>query len=177
MSLRAAVLLAPCMLLACARTDVGRPCNHGPGFVPDDQAITFPALACDHLLCVYAEDLEPSEEPCVTSSDCNPPGTEEKLVCEEGRCVADPTYVLSRSMCSERCEVDDDCQGGDPDTTCSRGFACARIQGLGDHCCEKLCVCKDDLDVAAAADLERTCTADTTPGCCDQDPHPEFCGV
>ena len=166
----------PWMLLGCPQSDVGSPCNHGAALVPQGQTITFPALACDHLLCVYAEDSEPSPEPCESDSDCHPPGVTDKFVCVQGQCELDASYVMSRSMCSQSCEVDADCDDGDPDTTCTQGFACARIQGLGDHCCEKLCVRRDDLDVAAAAQLETECSADAAVGCCDRDPHPVACG-
>lgn len=176
MQLRVVLGLVPLIWVGCARSDVGSPCNHGAGFVPDGQAVTFPALSCDHLLCVYAEDVEPPAEGCEQDADCNPDGGS-AMVCAGGRCELGQSHVLERSMCSERCEVDADCGGADPDSACNGGFACARIQGLGDHCCEKLCVCRDDLDVAAAADLERTCSAGTTPGCCDVvGDRPEACG-
>ncbi|MCA9711480.1 MAG: hypothetical protein KDK70_36920 [Myxococcales bacterium] len=170
----AALALAPLLLTACPKSDVGRPCNHGPGFIPQSQAITFPALTCDQLLCVYAEDVEAPAEPCSADAECNGAG-EAQFRCEQGACVLDQEYVMSRSMCSQSCESDDECQGGAEDTACSRGFVCARIQGLGDHCCEKLCVCADDLDVATASRLETECSADAAVGCCDKSPHPDAC--
>ena len=175
MSVRAPLALAPLLLVACPDSDVGRPCNHGPGFVPQSQTITFPALTCDHLLCVYAEDVEAPEVECSEHTDCNPAG-EDQFRCEQGECVLAQEYVMGRSMCSQSCRSDDECQGGDDNTTCRRGFTCARIQGLGDHCCEKLCVCRDDLDEAAAQLLEIECSADAAEGCCDKDPHPDACG-
>lgn len=176
MSLRSALVLSALVLAGCPQSDVGSPCNHGAAFVPQSQTITFPALTCDHLLCVYAEDTEPPAEPCGSDADCNAAGTDASFVCAEGSCELDQRHVMARSMCSQTCEVDADCEGGDPDTTCSSGFACARIQALGDHCCEKLCVCRDDLDTAAASVLEAECSADAARGCCDQEPHPDACG-
>jgi len=175
MTKHAALVLLPWLLAACPNSDVGRPCNHGPGFVPQDQTITFPALTCDQLLCVYAEDAEAPAGACTTHTECNLDG-EAKFRCEQGACVLDQTYVMERSMCSQTCEDDTDCQGGDPDSSCRSGFVCARIQGLGDHCCEKLCVCQDDLDVATAAQLEQECSDDVASGCCDRTPHPDACG-
>ncbi|MCX4246676.1 hypothetical protein [Paraliomyxa miuraensis] len=172
----AVLAVLPLWLAACPSSDVGRPCNHGPAFVPQGQAITFPALACDDLLCVYAEDVDEPAGTCSSDADCNGPEAPSKFHCEEGSCALDQAYVLQRSMCSQSCESDADCDGGDPDTTCHTGFACARIQSLGDHCCEKLCVCRDDLDLAAARQLEVECRADTAQGCCDRDPHPTACG-
>ncbi len=176
MSVRAAIALVPLLLVACPQSDVGLPCNHGPGFIPQSQTITFPALTCDHLLCVYAEDVEPPGLECSDSADCNEVTGERQFRCEEGSCVLDQEYVMNRSMCSLSCESDGDCQGGEADTSCKSGFTCARIQGLGDHCCEKLCVCRDDLDQATANQLEQECSADAAVGCCEKDPHPDACG-
>lgn len=173
---RAALAIAPLLLTACPQSDVGRPCNHGPGFVPQSQTITFPALTCDHLLCVYAEDVEAPAQECSQDADCNASSGDTQFRCAQGECVLDQEYVMTRSMCSQSCESDLDCQGGDPDSACSSGFVCARIQGLGDHCCEKLCVCQDDLDVATAQQLEAECSADAAVGCCDKSPHPDACG-
>lgn len=169
-------LLIPLVLGGCPHSDVGSPCNHGAAFVPQSQTITFPALACDQLLCVYAEDTEPPQEGCESNEECGSAGGDDRFVCVEGHCELDQRHVMARSMCSQQCDADADCESGDPDSACSSGFACARIQGLGDHCCEKLCVCRDDLDVAAAAALERECSADAAMGCCDREPHPEACG-
>lgn len=168
--------LATLGLSGCPDSDVGSPCNHGAAFVPQSQAITFPALSCDHLLCVYAEDTEPPSEGCSSDAECNQAGSDAKFVCTDGRCELDQRHVMERSMCSQTCEVDEDCAGGDPGSACGSGFACARIQALGDHCCQKLCVCRDDLDVASAAVLETECSADAALGCCDQEPHPDACG-
>jgi hypothetical protein len=58
--------------------------------------------------------------------------------------------------CSMRCQVDSDCQGqlrepGNPgDKRCTRGYTCAKtfgpsdnVEGGGDLCCRKICLCKD----------------------------------
>ncbi|MCH9688605.1 MAG: hypothetical protein K0V04_44650 [Deltaproteobacteria bacterium] len=176
MSLRATTLVLPLLLVACPSSDVGRPCNHGADFIPQSQTISFPSLACDHLLCVYADETETPPDPCTTNAECNIVGDTEKFVCNEGVCQLDQRYVIGRSMCSQSCSVDADCEGGDPGTACARGFACARIQSLGDHCCEKLCVCRDDLGGASSQKLERECSADAALGCCDKTPHPAACG-
>lgn len=159
----------------CSKSDVGAPCNHGGIDPPTTPTVTFPALACDQLMCVYANDDEPPERACQSDADCNPGGGE-RFLCEAGACVVASTYVLDRSMCSMRCESDADCAGGDPTTECESGFACARIQSVGEHCCEKLCVCRDDLDVAGAAMRDELCEVGTLSGCCDKDPRPDACG-
>jgi hypothetical protein len=160
---------------ACSTSDVGAPCSHGQIESPTTPTVTFPALACDQLVCVYADDDEPPVDPCESHADCNPGGGD-RFRCDGGECLVSSTYVLDRSMCSLQCEADAECAGGDPGTACESGFACARIQSVGAFCCEKLCVCKDDLDVAAAAERDELCASGEMTGCCDQDPRPEACG-
>jgi hypothetical protein len=86
-------------------------------------------------------------------------------------------------MCSKKCSTDADCKDGGPtkkvvveNTNCSTGFACARIQTLGKFCCEKLCVCKDDLDDSTSNEIQIACAAGEQEGCCDQEIVPEACG-
>jgi len=67
-----------------------------------------------------------------------------------------------RSGCSKRCDGD---AGGETagittaqkpvtdKTAGEAGFKCARIQQLGEFCCEKLCVCNDDLPDTAELDM------------------------
>lgn len=182
--LGAAVLL---LSAACGRGDVGAPCNHGQVEPPESKLVTFPALACNDLLCVYADEDEASAEPCDENIDCDITG-EGKFECVKsdagsstGVCKLRVDYVLERSMCSKKCSSDADCRDGGPtqqvvvdDTTCSRGFKCARIQTLGKFCCEKLCVCEDDLGVTA--DIDMKCSAGTQEGCCDGDTPSPACG-
>ena len=164
-------------LVGCPSTDVGAPCVHGP-IVPTEPAVTFPALACNDLLCVYADKEDPDPDPCTSHEECNlntAPG-EQKFVCENGSCRLDQRYVLSRSMCSKKCSSDSDCDNGDKGTECQTGFACARIQSLGEFCCEKLCVCRDDLAEATSNQLDEACAAGEVDGCCNQDIRPASCG-
>jgi len=93
----------------------------------------------------------------------------------EDRCELNPNHVIARSMCTEECTEDADCVGEDG-TACQGGFACAPVAALGSLCCQKLCVCRDDLDVAAAELLALECAEGTAPGCCDQDPPGPGCG-
>ena len=160
----------------CPSSDVGAPCNHGQLEPPQVPTVTFPALACDQLMCMYPARDEPPADPCETAADCNVSGTSAKFECVSGACQVSSSHVLSRSMCTMRCDSDADCDDGDPGTSCRTGFACARVQSLGDFCCEKLCVCRDDLDEAAAAMREEACVAGNLVGCCDRDPVPDACG-
>lgn len=159
----------------CPRSDIGQPCNHGAIEAPQNPVVTFPALACDHLLCVYGEDLEVPSAECSSNAECNEADPiQRRFECSNGHCRIGDDYVLSRSMCSQLCESDADCEGGSDDTQCRTGFSCARVQRLDDLCCQKLCVCRDDLGTDRT--LEEACEAGTQQGCCDQDPRPPGCG-
>jgi len=181
--LGAAALL---LTASCGRGDVGAPCNHGQVEPPESKLVTFPALACNDLLCVYADEEEAPAGACTDNSECDTSG-EGKFECvfasadaSAGVCKLRVDYVLQRSMCSKKCSDDTDCRDGGvtqdvvaEDTTCSRGFKCARIQTLGKFCCEKLCVCEDDLGVTNT--IDEKCAAGTQEGCCDQEVVPAAC--
>lgn len=172
-------------LTACPKGDVGAPCNHGETTPPESKLVTFPALSCDELLCVYADDEEAPPGSCdpdtpagnATCNEADPSKTRFECVAGNtegsGSCRLRNQYVLERSMCSKRCSSDADCQSAGitqqvvvDDTACESGFSCARIQTLGEFCCEKLCVCKDDLNQVAAEDLEAACSSAMQEGCC-----------
>jgi|GEM_PF-928014 len=180
-------------LTACPKGDVGAPCNHGRIEPPESKLVTFPALSCDELLCVYADEEEPPAFACTPGAEGDNECNQVDLSKNRFECVANEDgsgscrlrnqYVLERSMCSKKCSSDADCQNAGitqqvvvDDTSCESGFTCARIQTLGEFCCEKLCVCKDDLNQTAADDIEMACATNTQEGCCDQDPVPEACG-
>jgi hypothetical protein len=182
-------------LASCARGDVGAPCNHGDTDPPQSKLVTFPALSCNELLCVYADIAEAPTGACTVGQDGNAECNEANPALDRFQCVADGPdsntgecqlkieYVLERSMCSKKCSNDSDCKDGGPTqkvvvegTNCSTGFACARIQTLGKFCCEKLCVCRDDLDENTSIMIDEACSLNDQEGCCDQDPVPEACG-
>lgn len=150
-----AFLLAGGMLLtACPQGDVGAPCNHGTVEAPSSKLVTFPALSCSDLLCVYGEEKTVPETGCSSDLDCAT-GGEDIFDCINGSCRLALDYVLRRSMCSKTCETDDDCNNtsltnrpavDDDDTACATGFSCTVLQRLGQFCCKRLCVCNDDLD-------------------------------
>lgn len=163
---------------ACSTGDVGAPCNHGDVDPPSTKVVTFPALSCDELLCVYGEERVVPPGDCDEDADCNAVGAEAIFACElpagggKGSCVLSLDHVLERSMCSKRCSSDADCNnagaGHQPvaqDTACRSGFSCARIQALGEFCCERLCVCNDELP--DTSELDANCQAGLQPGCED----------
>ena len=152
------------LLTACPQGDVGAPCNHGTVEAPSSKLVTFPALSCSDLLCVYGEEKTVPETPCDDDGDCNEQAGEEIFECVTGSCKLSLDYVLARSMCSKTCETDDDCNNtglnnrpavDDDETACATGFSCTVLQRLGQFCCQKLCVCNDDLDTLD--DLEDDC--------------------
>jgi hypothetical protein len=152
------------LLTACPQGDVGAPCNHGTVEAPSSKLVTFPALSCSDLLCVYGEEKTVPEINCDDDAECNEAGNEEIFQCVSGSCRLSLDYVLARSMCSKTCSSDDDCNNtslnnrpavDDDETACATGFSCTVLQRLGQFCCQKLCVCNDDLDTLM--DLEQDC--------------------
>jgi hypothetical protein len=162
-TLLGAMLLVP-LLSACPKGDVGAPCNHGDVQAPDSQVVTFPALSCNDLLCVFAQKEKPPNTPCAGDAECNTDGGN-RFTCVNKACKLSSTYVLERSMCSKTCSTDADCKDGgigkkvlSQDSSCENGFQCAPIQKLGEFCCQKLCVCADDLSTGTVADLVDDCS-------------------
>ncbi len=116
--------------------------------------------------CLYApEEAAPSED-CTDDEQCGGNG---EFYCdlEEGRCALDPAFIEERSMCTQTCDTAADCVGVDG-TACESGFSCEPIASLGSLCCQPVCVCNDDLNVAAAEALRQGCedgTISEMPGC------------
>lgn len=94
------------------------------------------------------------------------------LECPSRLCLIQPpgvdsTTSESRNTCTARCESDDDCDAETKDK-CARGFACAVAVTVGNFCCEKMCVCRDDLRVGFNVDSDDVTTQQTiTPFACD----------
>jgi len=71
------------------------------------------------------------------------------LECPSRLCLIEPANATStggveRKTCTAECETNDDC---DPETTehCATGFVCAVPTQVGNFCCKRLCICRDDL--------------------------------
>ena len=160
--------------MACPYGDIGAPCSHGAIDPLPTRRVTFPALSCNHLVCIYAEEKnDVPAEPCETDADCNIGGGTGNI-CElgddatTGKCSISIDHVLEHSMCSRKCATDDDCNNtgtgkkkrpAAEETACRTGFVCTRIQRLGDLCCEPLCVCRDYYR-ESDANLDAECRAD-----------------
>ena len=162
-----------------ATPGVGAPCDHGwePGKLPKARLLTFPAAGCDGLICLYANDAEPPADLCNTDADCNSDDSGvDQFACDvaESSCELSAAFIDERSMCSAFCEVDADC-ATDEATTCMSGFVCAPMSSLGEACCQPVCVCADDLDVANADELRSACEEGTQEGCCDNLPGNGLC--
>ena len=168
---------------SCTPGDVGAPCNHGVVKVAGSNQVTFPALYCDQLLCVYAESKAESSADCENDMQCNAGATgNPAFECVDGSCQLRTDYVLERSMCSKRCSSDDDCNDSGASrvvakkTECNGGFRCARIQEVGEFCCARLCVCDDDLPTKEIEDLDMACSMNQ-PECCQVESPPVGCGA
>ncbi|NVB37845.1 hypothetical protein G6O69_08365 [Pseudenhygromyxa sp. WMMC2535] len=166
----AAFFVGGLLLAGCSQGDVGAPCNHGTVEPPTSKLVTFPALSCSDLLCVYGEEQTVPETACSSSAECNSSagGDAQIFECVNNACRLSLDYVLERSMCSKTCSSDDDCNNtslnnrpavDDDETSCSTGFSCTVLQRLGQFCCQRLCVCRDDLDTLD--DLEAECEPNT----------------
>ena len=106
----AALLAGGLLLTACPQGDVGAPCNHGTVEPPSSKLVTFPALSCSDLLCVYGEEQTVPETPCGSDQECNSQGGGGDIFeCVNNSCRLSLDYVLERSMCSKTCSTDDDC--------------------------------------------------------------------
>lgn len=177
------VALAALTLTGCPNGDVGAPCNHGTVNPPSSFLVTFPALSCNDLLCIYGEDKEVPTEitGCTNDSDCNVsnPGQTIFSCTDDGTCELSIDYVLERSMCSKKCASDEDCNNqsafdkpavDDDETACDSEFKCVVLQELGEFCCESVCVCNDDLpgvqmlqERCRVEGKEAVCNTGTTP--------------
>ncbi len=163
-TLLGAMLLVP-LLSACPKGDVGAPCNHGDVETPVAQVVTFPALSCNDLLCVFAQSENTPSSECASDAECNSDGGN-RFVCANKGCRLSSSFVLDRSMCSRTCSQDSDCQDGgigkkvlSKESSCESGFKCAPLQKLGELCCQKLCVCADDLSEGSVDDVNKECAA------------------
>ncbi len=128
--------------------------------------VTPMAAACDGDPCIMALAMFPPSTPCTDDAACNVNGFyPNEYRCEQGACVIDEAFVLERSMCAPTCESSADCKAFDEDTTCVTGFSCSFVAADGPLCCQKQCVCNDDLGSAASTELERDCAADAAALC------------
>ena len=173
---KALVALAALTLTGCPNGDVGAPCNHGTVRPPSSFLVTFPALSCNDLLCIYGEEKSIPDfiMDCSSDVDCNTMDPSQTIFSctDDGTCELSIDYVLERSMCSKKCASDKDCNNdgafnkpavdGD-ETACGSEFKCIVLQELGEFCCESLCVCADELP--STMELQARCNANKDEVC------------
>jgi hypothetical protein len=106
---------------ACNPNSIGRPCVNPQGSDVRGTQVSSPALECPSRLCL------------ISPANGTSPGA------VDGGGSSEP-----RATCTADCQSDGDCA---PETSqyCKSGFACAVATQVGDFCCRKLCICKDDL--------------------------------
>lgn len=154
----------------CNRGDVGAPCDHGSTTPPQSLTVSFPAMSCNELVCLYGDERKPTVVDCKTHKDCNAP---DRFECNDvtKTCQLKTDYVLRNSMCSRPCSSAADCEtqgfrrfAHEP-TNCEGGFACRIVQSKGSLCCQPLCVCKDYLNEEPSPGLLDACKKENNPDC------------
>lgn len=144
----------------------------GPPLGVEATLITDDIPGCAGDFCVYSSPGGgPPASQCSDDRDCADESGHYYCDLEESRCLVKPEILEQRSFCSAACEADTDC--ADADTSgCTSGFVCRQMIALGENCCQKVCVCADDVDVATSQELEAECEAGVA-ACCEL--HPEQC--
>jgi hypothetical protein len=94
--------------------------------------------------------------------------------CESGACLRVPLEhdlpacgnfpPADKGLCTAACQVDADCDAlAGP---CVSGYTCGVAVTIGPYCCERLCMCKDYVDVDSTTPAPCD-PADTTNTCCN----------
>jgi hypothetical protein len=86
------------------------------------------------------------------------------LECESRTCL----HLAGETpdMCTAACSADSDCDTA-PESPCKMGFTCAIPVVTGSFCCEKLCICKDQLAAGAVTDPAACNAANPVNECCN----------
>lgn len=125
--------------------------------------------ACALSLSIAFMSLAACTEPVAVGHPCapaNPDGgvsgtqVHGSFDCTTRLCLSQPGQGIAppRSTCSTLCERDDDCapavSGPASQGMCASGYACAVAMVTGELRCQRLCVCRDDLETGVNADDE-----------------------
>lgn len=133
--------------MTCEDPHIGRRCELGTapieGATGQTMTLSSPALECPSRICLLPGGQTEARSPAQAAMGL--PGT--------------------GPLCTAGCESNADCEGGeiaDPnnpaDARCRGGFLCRWLTPVGDHACQKMCVCVDFLrDSAASAEKPPTC--------------------
>jgi len=89
------------------------------------------------------------------------------LECESSICL----HVAGEApdMCSAKCSQDSDCETS-PESPCAGGFICAVPVVTGNFCCERLCICRDQLHLVDAGTVPDPASCDSANAaneCCN----------
>jgi hypothetical protein len=121
----AAVLLL--LLVGCAPSSVGRPCQDPKGDIVRGTQLSTPALECPSRVCLLSQAVVDGGVP--------------------------------RAYCTAGCDSDGDC-AAEGHSQCAGRFRCAVPREVGDLCCQKLCVCEDDLALDAQGSVVMPASCD-----------------
>jgi hypothetical protein len=143
---RQLVVVLGVALVACSGQPVGRLCDLGSN-VPDpsESIISSPSLDCVSRECLKV----PLTNPDLPMGAMYPEGT--------------------NGLCTASCEQDSDCSRV-PESPCVTGFTCGIAVTQGPFCCEKVCICKDYVQIPSTGVLPTPigCDAsDSGNGCCN----------
>ena len=140
---------------------LGAMCDHGGDLEFDgDFHVSRDEEGCAGGIC--SSIIQPRPNACVADTDCGDYPTPGAYVCVAGQCAPSVAYRRERSMCAQTCDTDHDCLPVDLTTTCATAIACVIASP---DCCEKLCLCLDDLSQGGIVDATATCAADMNPDC------------
>ena len=109
---------------------------------------------------------------CVNPQNTAPLGTSivsPALECPSRLCLITPTTDpafsnTGRTTCTAQCGSNSDCQAESKEA-CASGFACAVATTVGSFCCEKVCICRDDLIADVNKDRATPYNIITPPAC------------
>lgn len=142
---------------------IGAPCDHGGRPLEGDFVIfTLNETGCAGGICLYVEDETPPTNFCSADADCQQ-DSDDRFVCDIPKeyCIFDPAWKLERSQCSQFCESTADCVP-DLSSVCAAGFSCEFVTG---QCCDKVCVCLDDITPESFDLPKMLCETDPPPEC------------
>jgi len=144
--------------------NIGAPCDHAGAPLDGDFVIlSRDEAGCAGGLCLYVEDDTAPINFCDVDAECNE-GDDHRFACDSvsHTCNFSPAWKLERSLCSQFCESAADCTVADPSSACATGFACEIVTG---QCCDKVCVCLDDVTPDSFELPTMICEMDPTPEC------------
>ena len=147
------------LLAACGGSETSCPM---PGAVDPKTGMELPPVV-DPRWCDLAFTPAPNETAIAPAASC-----------ASGACLHTPQeHDLpmcgnypdgAKGLCTAACEKDADCGG--LDGPCVSGYTCGVAVTVGRYCCQRMCMCKDFVDVGSAAPAPCD-PANTANTCCN----------